>query len=82
MNPKSLLCSLVASFAAVAAAPATAETNWPTKPVKILFGFPPASATDVIARAVGQKLQDKWLHDLLRHGGERDQRVALLQAEL
>ena len=60
MNLKSLICSLVASFAAVAAGPATAETNWPTKPVKILFGFPPASATDVIARAVGQKLQEKW----------------------
>ena len=60
MNPKSLLCSLVASFAAVAAAPATAETTWPSRPVKILLGFPPASATDVIARVVGQKLQDKW----------------------
>ena len=60
MNPKSLLCSLVAALAAVAAAPVTAETTWPTRPVKILFGFPPASATDVIARVVGQKLQDKW----------------------
>lgn len=60
MNPRSLICSLVASFAAIAASPALAQTNWPTKPVKILFGFPPASATDVIARAVGQKLQDKW----------------------
>ena len=60
MNPKSLLCSLVASLALVAAMPATAEPGWPGKPVKILFGFPPASATDVIARVVGQKLQDKW----------------------
>lgn len=33
---------------------------WPTKPVKILFGFPPASATDVVARTIGQKLSEKW----------------------
>jgi tripartite-type tricarboxylate transporter receptor subunit TctC len=33
---------------------------WPSKPVKIIFGFPAASATDVVARAVGQKLSEKW----------------------
>jgi len=60
MKLKSLLCSLVASFAALATATAAADSNWPSRPVKILLGFPPASATDVIARAVGQKLQDKW----------------------
>jgi len=60
MNVKSLLCSLVAATAAVATTTATAEPNWPVKPVKILFGFPPASATDVIARAVGQKLSERW----------------------
>ena len=37
-----------------------AAQTWPTKPVKILFGFPAASATDVVARAIGQKLSDKW----------------------
>lgn len=40
---------------------AQAQTSaWPAKPVKIIFGFPPASATDVIARAVGVKLQERW----------------------
>lgn len=39
---------------------AAADPAWPTKPVRILFGFPAASATDVIARAVGQKLSEKW----------------------
>jgi len=60
MNMKSLLCSLVAATAAMAASAATAETSWPAKPVKIILGFPPASATDVVARAVGQKLSEKW----------------------
>ena len=49
----------LALSAAALAAPAV-EPDWPAKPVKILFGFPAASATDVIARAVGQKLSEKW----------------------
>ncbi|KQT13709.1 hypothetical protein ASG30_19850 [Ramlibacter sp. Leaf400] len=50
------------SLGAQTTAPAagTQTSAWPNKPVKILFGFPAASATDVIARAVGQKLSDKW----------------------
>jgi tripartite-type tricarboxylate transporter receptor subunit TctC len=28
--------------------------------VKILFGFPAASATDIVARQIGQKLSEKW----------------------
>lgn len=50
-----LFCSTSTSALAQAQAPA-----WPAKPVKIIFGFPPASATDVIARAVGAKLQERW----------------------
>ena len=49
----------LALSAAALAAPAV-EPDWPAKPVKILFGFPAASATDVIAHAVGQKLSEKW----------------------
>jgi len=55
--------SLLVSFAAATAFAATcshAADLWPTKPVKILFGFPAASATDVIARTVGQKLSEIW----------------------
>ena len=61
MPVKHLLAALVAASAALAAPLARADAvQWPTRPVKILFGFPPASATDVIARAVGQKLSEKW----------------------
>lgn len=45
---------------ALGASATAADPAWPTKPVRILFGFPAASATDVIARAVGQKLSEKW----------------------
>jgi tripartite-type tricarboxylate transporter receptor subunit TctC len=34
--------------------------NYPDKPVRILVPFPAASATDVLARTVGQKLSEKW----------------------
>ena len=51
---------LLAIFAFATSQPVAAQASWPSKPVKILFGFPPASATDVIARAVGQKLSEKW----------------------
>jgi tripartite-type tricarboxylate transporter receptor subunit TctC len=61
MRKKSLLAATVAAaLAGLAGSPAFADTPWPTKPVRILFGFPAASATDVVARAVGQKLSEKW----------------------
>ena len=59
MTVKPLLALVLAGSAAFAAPLAHADT-WPSKPVKILFGFPAGSATDVIARTVGQKLSDKW----------------------
>lgn len=48
-------------FAALAlaltfAAPARA---WPDKPITLVVPFPPGGSSDVIARAVGQKMQDK-----------------------
>jgi tripartite-type tricarboxylate transporter receptor subunit TctC len=61
MTFKTLLVALAAASAAFATTFVHADTaQWPTKPVKILFGFPAASATDVIARTVGQKLSQKW----------------------
>ena len=58
-----LLTPLVALALAAASSLAQAQA-WPTKPVKILFGFPAGSATDIIARNVGQKLSEKWTPDL------------------
>ena len=60
MKARSLLIAFLASASLTTASVAKADAAWPTRPVKILFGFPAASATDVIARAVGQKLSEKW----------------------
>jgi len=61
MRKRTLLAVMAAAIIGPAVAPALAQdAPWPSKPVRILFGFPAASATDVIARAVGQKLSEKW----------------------
>lgn len=45
--------------AALVAAPALAQ-RYPTKTVRIVVGFPAGGATDVVARAVGQRLSDAF----------------------
>jgi tripartite-type tricarboxylate transporter receptor subunit TctC len=41
------------------AAPAQAN-DYPSKPVRLLIGFPPGQATDVLGRAIGQRLQEAF----------------------
>ncbi|HEY3047715.1 MAG TPA: tripartite tricarboxylate transporter substrate binding protein [Polaromonas sp.] len=50
---------LLAALAPAAMAQSGAGT-YPNKPVRFVVPFPAASATDVVARAIGQKLGDKW----------------------
>jgi tripartite-type tricarboxylate transporter receptor subunit TctC len=47
---------LVAALAFGAANPAWPQRSYPDRPVKIVVGFPPGSAADVIARVVAPKL--------------------------
>ena len=49
---------LAATLAVAFALPAAAQTDYPHKPVRLLTGFPPGQATDVLGRAVAQKLQE------------------------
>jgi tripartite-type tricarboxylate transporter receptor subunit TctC len=52
---------LVLALAAVASiiAPAQAQDAWPTKPIRLIAPFPPASTADVIGRVLGQKLSQR-----------------------
>ena len=54
---KKILTTLILGLAAVAGAHAQ---TWPNKPVTLLVPFPPGGSTDVIARTIGPKLQEKF----------------------
>ena len=52
---KRLACAALLSFATMA----NAQT-YPTKPVRMIVGFPPGGGTDVVARVIAQKLTEWW----------------------
>jgi tripartite-type tricarboxylate transporter receptor subunit TctC len=53
-----------ATLFSVAAAPALAlaqtPANYPAKPIRYIVGYTPAGTADMLARAVGQKLNEAW----------------------
>jgi tripartite-type tricarboxylate transporter receptor subunit TctC len=51
---------LLLACAIVAAIPASAQRPYPTRPVRVVVAFPAGGATDVIARAVSQRLSEMW----------------------
>jgi len=58
---RQLLCAaIVAGAAAGLAGAALAQGTYPDKPVRLIVGFTPGSATDITARVVAQRLSEMW----------------------
>ncbi|RST53817.1 Bug family tripartite tricarboxylate transporter substrate binding protein [Variovorax sp. MHTC-1] len=53
------LC-IAAGLAALLAAPALAQTAYPSQQLKLIVPYPAGGATDTLARTIGQKLQEAW----------------------
>lgn len=54
-----LLAALLFCLSTLAGLPAQAQT-WPSRPVRIINGFAPGGPSDLLSRAVGDKLQSAW----------------------
>lgn len=53
------LAAAFASSAVMAQVPATGTgPAWPSKPIRLVIGFPPGGATDIVARTFSQKLAE------------------------
>jgi tripartite-type tricarboxylate transporter receptor subunit TctC len=54
-----LNAAVLALAGAALSAPVAAQ-SYPTKPIRIIVAYTPAGATDILARAVGQKMSETW----------------------
>ena len=52
--------ALIATLMALVPQIACAQADWPSKPVRLLVGFTPGSATDITARMFAQKFGEAW----------------------
>jgi tripartite-type tricarboxylate transporter receptor subunit TctC len=50
----------LAACAALAFASAVSAQPYPNKPIRIIVPYPPGGTSDILARAVGQKLTEAW----------------------
>jgi tripartite-type tricarboxylate transporter receptor subunit TctC len=62
MSPtrRTALAVIAALSAFTFAAPALAQPAWPAKPIKIIVPYPPGGTSDILARAVGQKMAEQY----------------------
>src|ERR1700682_3023819 len=51
---------LALALAILPALSATAQDNFPKKPIRMLVPFSPGSTTDLVGRMIGQKMAEHW----------------------
>lgn len=58
------ICPMV-FLAAIFAAFSVGAADYPAHPVRLIVGYPPGGTPDVLARAIGQKLGERWKHQVV-----------------
>jgi tripartite-type tricarboxylate transporter receptor subunit TctC len=53
---KGLLLAAASLCLGLVSAPAVASDNYPSKPIKLVVGFPPGGPTDIVGRVIGHQL--------------------------
>jgi tripartite-type tricarboxylate transporter receptor subunit TctC len=53
-----IMLAAIAAGLPFAASAAWAQSNYPTKPIRLVVPFPPGGGTDIFARVIGQKLSE------------------------
>jgi tripartite-type tricarboxylate transporter receptor subunit TctC len=56
---------LVASVLAASLALSAGAQTYPSRPVKLVVGFPPGGGTDILGRIVAQKLSESWRQQVI-----------------
>ena len=51
---------MVSALLAGAAGTVCAQAEFPSKPIRFIVGFAPGGGTDIVARVIGQKLDETW----------------------
>ncbi|SDC84344.1 Tripartite-type tricarboxylate transporter, receptor component TctC [Cupriavidus sp. YR651] len=54
------ILAMMAAAAAVAVAPAAQADTYPSKPIRLVVGFPTGGAPDTLARIVSEKISSSW----------------------
>jgi tripartite-type tricarboxylate transporter receptor subunit TctC len=57
---KKIIAGLIVALAGVAVTADAQAQAYPAKPIKIIVPYPPGGTSDILARAVGQKLSEQW----------------------
>ncbi len=52
--------TVVLAAMAATALPVQAATAYPSRPIRVIVAYTPAGTTDILARAVGQKMTEAW----------------------